>query len=122
MKAKIKKMNKFILFITNGFAAGITLAPWGIYIKEKYFAYKYKKSYGVKVLINHEKIHWRQQMEMLIVFFYIWYLIEWMVRLITNPDNAYKSISFEQEANYNEINLKYLETRKPFAWLEYLTQ
>ncbi len=31
---------------------------------------------------NHEKIHLRQQLEMLILFFYIWYAVEFLIRLI----------------------------------------
>ena len=34
------------------------------------------------ILINHEKIHLRQQKELLIIPFYILYLLEWSVRTI----------------------------------------
>ena len=115
---KVKKMNKFVLFITNGFAAGITLVPFGIYIKEKYYNFQSHKM--IKKLINHERIHERQQKEMLIIPFYIWYLLEWLVRLITNPGNAYKSISFEREAKENEHNKEYLEKREKFSWIKYI--
>ena len=40
LKPKIKKMNGFVRFITFGWAAGITLSPFGIYIQEKYFLYR----------------------------------------------------------------------------------
>ena len=70
-------------------------------------------------LINHERIHTRQMMEMLIVGFYLWYVIEWLIRLPKNK-NAYRSISFEREAYANDGNLNYLQQRKPFAWLHYL--
>lgn len=39
---------------------------------------------GVEVseeMINHEAIHTAQMKEMLYVFFYLWYVIEWVVRL-----------------------------------------
>lgn len=39
---------------------------------------------GVKVseeMINHEAIHTAQMKEMLYVFFYLWYVVEWIVRL-----------------------------------------
>ena len=71
-------------------------------------------------IINHEKIHWKQQMEMLIIFFYFWYLIEWFIRLFINGKAAYRSLSFEREAYDNDDNLEYLKTRKPYSWLKYM--
>ena len=74
------------------------------------------------VELNHEQIHTEQMKEMLYVFFYLWYLIEWFVRLIMLRDShkAYRSISFEQEAYSNQENLTYLEGRKRYRWLSYL--
>jgi hypothetical protein len=64
-------------------------------------------------LINHEKIHLRQQIEMLIIPFYIWYLIALYRK-------GYWNISFEKEAYANESNLTYLKKRSIFAFLKYL--
>ena len=74
------------------------------------------------VLINHEKIHLKQQAELLWIFFFIWYYIEFIVRFIQykNWDLAYRNISFEREAYQNEINLNYLLTKKRFDFLQYL--
>ena len=74
------------------------------------------------VELNHEQIHTEQMKEMLYVFFYLWYLIEWLIRLIILRDshNAYRAISFEQEAYANQANLTYLEGRKRYRWLSYL--
>lgn len=75
-----------------------------------------------KVLINHEKIHLRQQIEMLIIFFYLFYIIEyyyWVFKL-KNPYQAYKRISFEREAYANELNLNYLKKRKFWNFRKYL--
>lgn len=69
--------------------------------------------------INHEEIHSHQMKEMCYIFFYIWYLIEWLVRLFL-PGNAYRQISFEQEAYSNEWDPNYLVNRKHFNWLKYL--
>lgn len=63
-------------------------------------------------LINHEKIHLRQQLEMLVLPFYIWYLIEYIFR-------GYYSNRFESEAYSNDKNLNYLKTRKPFSFMKY---
>ena len=71
--------------------------------------------------IRHEAIHTAQMKEMLYVFFYIWYLIEWVVRLFMEG-NAYRNISFEREAYSNEDDVLYLESRKRFAWIKYIKQ
>ena len=92
---------------------GISLAPFGIYIKKEYLTFK-----GIA---NHEKVHWKQQLEMLIIFFYLWYGIEWLIRrLFINGKNAYKNISFEREAYANEYNFEYLQARKHFNWFKYM--
>ncbi|NNF18943.1 MAG: hypothetical protein HKN61_04140 [Flavobacteriaceae bacterium] len=74
------------------------------------------------VLINHEKIHLRQQQELLIIPFYLLYFTEWLIRLMyyRNAYHAYKNLSFEKEAYHNEANLDYLKTRKPFTFIKYL--
>ncbi len=69
--------------------------------------------------INHESIHTAQMKEMLYIFFYIWYFIEWLIRIFINHNNAYRMISFEQEAFENAGNLEYLKTRKKWAWRNY---
>jgi len=86
---------------------GITLFPFIILRK------KYKKN---KIILNHESIHLEQQKELLVVGFYIWYLVEWIIRLFMRG-NAYKSISFEKEAYTNQRDLNYLKTRKRYNWL-----
>ena len=65
-----------------------------------------------EVLINHEKIHLRQQLELLILPFYIWYLIEYYTK-------GYYNDSFEKEAYANEKDLNYLKTRKIFNFRKY---
>lgn len=66
-----------------------------------------------KELINHERIHLRQQIEMLIIPFYIWYLIELYTK-------GYMNISFEKEAYGNDHNLNYLKKRRIFSFIKYL--
>ena len=80
---------------------------------------------GVQVtsrLINHEEIHSRQQKEMLIFFFFLWYGLEFLFRLAQyrDWDKAYRNISFELEAYANQYNIAYLNDRKHFAWFKYL--
>jgi len=69
--------------------------------------------------LNHEAIHTAQMKEMLYVFFYLWYVIEWGLRLF-KKGNAYRNITFEQEAYNNQSYLMYLKERQSFAWLDYL--
>ncbi|MCB0473765.1 MAG: hypothetical protein KDC69_11785 [Flavobacteriaceae bacterium] len=76
------------------------------------------------VLINHERIHLRQQLELLWVFFFIWYVTEFIFHLLIkrNWKLAYHSICFEKEAYQNEENPDYLRTRKNWTFLKYLTK
>lgn len=69
--------------------------------------------------LNHEAIHTAQMKEMWYIFFYLWYLIEWIVRLF-KKGNAYRNISFEREAYSNQSWLIYPNIRQPFSWLDYL--
>lgn len=74
-------------------------------------------------IINHESIHLKQQIELLVLPFFLWYGIEWVVRLIQYKSfkEAYRNISFEREAYDNDKDDRYLEeTRKPFEFLHYL--
>jgi hypothetical protein len=73
-------------------------------------------------LINHEEIHETQQKEMLFVFFFLWYGIEWLCRLIQyrNTNDAYRNISLEREAYTNQDNVSYLQKRKHFAWIHFI--
>ena len=72
--------------------------------------------------VFHERIHTAQMREMLYVFFYIWYVLEWLVRCICyfSAYKAYSNISFEREAYENESNPGYLIQRKHYRWTRYL--
>ena len=74
-----------------------------------------------RVLINHERIHLRQQRELLILPFYLWYLAEWLVRVVLYLDfyRAYQNISFEREAYTHEKDMDYLKNRSRFAFSNY---
>ena len=101
-----------------------------------------KRNYGERDEI-HESIHGKQQKEMLMCgaiigivmalhglgwwslaalpLFFWWYVAEWLVRLAVcrNAFKAYKAISFECEAFEHQDDPAYLDTRMPFAWLDY---
>ncbi|OAD43450.1 hypothetical protein [Polaribacter atrinae] len=99
--------------VPNGFV-GITLFPF-IFLKNK----KLKEN---KTLINHEKIHIKQQAELLLIFFYIFYILEWILKFLRHKNRylAYKNISFEREAYQNENNFNYIKNRKFWAFIKYL--
>ncbi|MBQ0785860.1 MAG: hypothetical protein KBT69_00055 [Oceanihabitans sp.] len=82
---------------------------------------KYRSLKEDIVLLNHEKIHLRQQLELLIVPFYILYFLEFFVRFIgcRNWQQAYRNISFEREAYINEKDLNYLKLRSLWNFVKY---
>ena len=119
----------------KGFKA-MALWPW-IFVRN-----------GVRFTIcdrNHECIHLRQQLEMLMAgavlaavlwlagcgwwsllalgLFFWWYALEWTLRLPfsgIDRKKAYKSILFEQEAYANQDDQEYLGSRRWFAWITYM--
>ena len=75
-----------------------------------------------QVLINHERIHLRQQLELFILPFYCWYLLEWILKSIWYFSfyRAYRNLSFEREAYRHEVDPAYLSDRKMYAFTSYL--
>lgn len=71
-------------------------------------------------MINHEEIHTAQMKELLYILFYVFYVIEWLIKLFKYGLKSYNNISFEREAYQNESNMDYLEVRKKFGFLKYL--
>ena len=92
---------------------GITIFP--------FMFLKYSALKGNAVLINHEKIHLKQQLELLIIPFFIIYTVEFLIRLFQYKkwELDYRNISFEREAYNNEKDFNYLETRGPFNFMKY---
>jgi len=112
-----KILNRLSWFMKIG---GITLWPW-IILRERYR----DNSYYVKKagrIINHESIHIKQQQEMLVIPFYLWYGLEWFLKIFRygSATKAYRKISFEQEAYTNELDKTYLQNRKRYAWLKFI--
>lgn len=100
----------------KGFTA-ITLYPFVIVRKDSVGLFTW-------IVENHERIHGEQQKEMLVLLFYLWYLIEYLVKWVyyRNRMTAYKNISFEREAYENQSNSSYLDTRKRYSWVKYIKQ
>jgi len=73
--------------------------------------------------LRHEQIHTHQMLEMLIIGFYIWYIVEWTIRIIQyhgNMRQAYFNICFEREAYAKQSTPRYLGNRPHYASLRYL--
>ena len=100
----IKRMNIFVQIITLGWPRAITLAPFGIYIQEEHLYNEHIR--------RHELVHWNQQIEMFILPFYLWYFLEWIVKLFIYGNKAYYSLSFEREARAGRT--------ERFGWIKYL--
>ncbi|MDF3077840.1 MAG: hypothetical protein K0S09_1729 [Sphingobacteriaceae bacterium] len=74
------------------------------------------------VLINHEKIHLWQQIELLILPFYLLYALNYLYNRFRFKDHysAYMNIVFEKEAYAHEADLSYLSQRKFMGWIGFL--
>ena len=85
------------------------------------FIFSKHKSPG-RFFLNHERIHLKQQMELGIFLFYIWYFSEYLIRLIQYKKHylAYLHISFEREAYQHQGDLDYLKNRRLWAFWQYL--
>nr|WP_229791282.1 hypothetical protein [Winogradskyella epiphytica] len=108
----------FVIFISK------YVVPKG-YIGISIFPFVFLKTKSLKanlVVINHEKIHLRQQLELLIIPFFIFYMIEFIYRWIQyrNWDLAYRNVSFEREAYAKEKDLNYLKSRPFWGFWTYL--
>ena len=92
-------------------AHGMAIFPFIFVKKKKYVSHE--------ILLNHERIHLYQQLELLILPFYILYFTNYLVNLIRyrNHYKAYFNIIFEKEAFNHENDTGYIAKRKLFAWL-----
>ena len=92
----------------------ITL-PWGVYAAPKALV--------TEDDMIHEFIHIKQWRELWYVGFLIWYIVEFLIRLVADGfkfKKAYRGISFEREAYANEGDASYLKGRGWFNFLKYL--
>lgn len=104
---------RLVRFLTFGFASAITLFPVVLIGK------------GTRLnrrLVVHERIHLRQQAEMLVLPFYIWYLFEYLWKYLQYKNHylAYRNLSFEREAYKNDRSASYLHQRPFWGWRYYL--
>jgi hypothetical protein len=109
------------------------MAPFKIYTRKKIFNYYTGLSFFIFVwiskhekdevrLMRHETIHFWQQVEMLFIFHWFFYLLFYLVARAKGHCHyiAYRYNPFEIEAFNNDANVKYLQVRKPYAWVNYI--
>jgi hypothetical protein len=106
------KLRGFRVYLPNLWVEGMALFPLILH----------KRPAPGAVLLNHERIHLRQQLEMLIIPFYIWYFLEYLLLLLNfrNHYRAYRHISFEREAFTHQGNPEYLVHRPFWAFWRYI--
>lgn len=74
-------------------------------------------------IVNHEKIHFRQMLELLFIFLFILKFIEFNYARFILKKNLYESYLFtsiEQEAYLNQNNSNYLKERHLFSIFKYI--
>ena len=110
-KGMILIVSKYL--IPNGFR-GMTVFPF-VVVRDR-------DAKNYLVLMNHERIHLRQQMELLVLPFFVLYGLDYLVKLIRYRDKnvAYRNVVFEREAYENEKDLEYLKSRSFWKFLRYL--
>ncbi|MBK7966723.1 MAG: hypothetical protein IPK10_16640 [Bacteroidetes bacterium] len=104
-------MNGILIILRRLPASGMALFPF-IVLRKKDLPHSPQ-------LLNHERIHLTQQLELLVLPFYIWYFIEYLFFRLKGYTHhaAYRSISFEKEAYQHEDDLNYLSIRRRWAFL-----
>lgn len=158
LKGKLHKHKKaaqaasFFYFIKENLRTGfpVVVGKWFWYDALAMWPFVFLRKNKISTeLANHERIHIAQQIELLVVFAYLWYWVEFLCRVffytcellisvicyITTKDpreasrvkhyrnpiwRAYYNLSFEKEARENQGNANYLLYRKRWAFKNYL--
>ena len=86
-----------------------------------FMIFKNQEASTFRRIIRHELIHFRQQLELLVLPFYLLYFLNYLLNLLVYRDHhkAYRNICFEVEAYANDNNPDYLPQRKMFAWIRH---
>lgn len=102
-----------VLVVPSLPANGMALFPF-ILVKET-------ESKFDEVIIRHEIIHLRQQLELLVLPFYFFYLLNYLYNRLVYKEHheAYMNIVFEREAYANDPFSDYLKRRKLLSWWKY---
>lgn len=98
--------------------------PFGNFLAINLFGVIFAKGKLSRACVNHELIHSAQIRELLFVFFYVFYVTEWLWKSICYRSfmKGYMNISFEREAYCNAGDLGYLRRRKRFSFVKYIAK
>jgi hypothetical protein len=93
--------------------SGIALFPFVFFANRSYR--------NDPVLITHERIHLRQQVELGILPFYILYVLNFLVNYAyyKNGEKAYRNVVFEREAYACQFDTGYLQKRRLWAFISW---
>lgn len=108
---KFRFLGSCVVFLSSLPVDGMALYPFIIL--------RSKGGVHFQRLLNHERIHLRQQAELLIIPFYIWYLMAYLFNRLKGMSHgtAYRSIIFEREAYKHDADPAYLANRPRWAFL-----
>ncbi len=98
------------------------IIPFGTFKAINLFGVVFSKMPLSATECRHEQIHSRQMLELCVVGFYLWYVVEWGIRLLQYRNGlvAYFNICFEREAYLNQSRPDYLMHRRCFGFWRYL--
>lgn len=120
----LKKLRPFVIYSDNFLNAMSILMPIGgmslfpvVILREKYNSDDEFWNLKGQKTINHESIHFQQQLELGVLPFYFIYVLEYLLKLPFYGSKAYENISFEREAYENDEDLEYLDNRTRYCWL-----
>jgi len=86
------------------------------------FIFYWKGVSDKRTILNHELIHFWQQVELLFIFHWVLYSAFYFFGRLKgkNHDEAYLNIPFEKEAYAFEKNYDYVSKRSVFAWTRFI--
>ena len=86
------------------------------------FIFYWKGVTDKQIILNHELIHFWQQVELLFIFHWLLYTGFYLIARLKGKkhDEAYMNIPFEKEAYAFEKNYNYISQRKAFTWIQFI--
>jgi hypothetical protein len=110
-----------IVLISKTFLQIISKGKWWGWSCFPFVVFRSQKDRETPYKMNHELIHHRQQLELLLIGFFLLYFGEYILYRIKGKNHyrAYLSISFEREAYDNQRDTTYLKNRPYWAFWKY---
>jgi hypothetical protein len=108
-KTKYNIFKMIVIRVSRKFLFGYAGSCWFFVI------FIAKDAGNPEATLRHEKVHFWQQLETMVIPFFLLYLAFYVIRRMRgfNHSEAYHGIPFELEAHEGSYK------RKPYAWLKY---